>query len=158
MGYYSPVYIGVFYFLAFIPLLCRKHTTRILLAGFLALSVFFAFTHAGNYYIASDAVQDISNKVAEFEYPYKEVWSSKDIPYYIAPPNSIAHVNLIPDINFFTEENILKNNVRYMAFYSTPDETKIKNAISEFCKNAYTYAAYGHTIGFVCEVDQAKIK
>jgi hypothetical protein len=147
MGYYSPLYIGLFYALACLALAHKKYSTILLVAGFIGLSVYFAFTHAANIYIVSDAVHDLSGKVVELGYPYREVWASKDIAYYISP--GVVYHNGIQKLDFFSAENIRKNNVTYIAFYSTPDETAMLNAM-ELCTDPYVYRSYGHTIGFVC--------
>jgi len=156
MGYYAPAYLGIFYIAAVLPIMHRKYMKPVLMGGFLGLSLFFALTHASNLYIVSDSVDALSKNVIDNNYMYKEVWASKDIAYYITPKNETVYLNLIPDINFFTMENLRENNVMYIAFYSTPDENKIIEA-AEFCLDAYTYSSYGHTIGFVCRVDQGKL-
>lgn len=145
MGYYNPIYLGLFYVIALISLFHKKRQS-IILAGFIALSIFSAF-YGNSISISSQAVGELSSSIAAAGYPYKEVWTSKDVAFYITPGNeTVMNCPLELDINFIKD-----NNVKYLAFYSTvPRQDNIKK-IMELCTESSLINVVNNN-GFICEV------
>lgn len=153
MGYYQPQYLALFYLLALIPLLYKKYTKPILLAGFVGLSIYFVF--AGNVIqTGSTAVSELSENVIKNGYSYREVWTSKDVSYYTTPNNeTVEHCTL----DSLDKEFIKQNNITYIAFYSTvPRQTDI-NRVIEYCSERKLLVIHGYTVGFTCKIDIQRI-
>jgi hypothetical protein len=151
MGYYAPAYMGIFYIMTLAALFSRQRN-QILLAGFIGLSIYFAFSHASNQFILSDTVGGISEEIRMLGYNYTQVWASKDIAYYMTPMDRPSYVNHIGSLDMLTPAGLKSNNISYVAFYSTPNEDFINDA-SRSCREPRMFSSYGHVIGFVCQIE-----
>ena len=146
MGYYQPIYLGAFYALAVVAL--AKNRRQMLFAGFIGLSIFFTFS--GNLtQIGSQAVGQLSHDAAE--YPYREVWTSKDVAYYLTPQNeTIRHCYL----GSLDKGFIRENNIEYIAFYSTVPRQADMDAVA--CEKK-PIVVNGYPMGFTCKINQSSV-
>ena len=152
LGYYNPFYIGAFYAISVVALASKK-STGILITGFLALSLVFAFTNSSVIKIGSGAVDDIVEKINTSGYDYREVWSSKDVLFKITPENETLRAC---ELESLTSAYIKDNKIKYVAFYSTVPRQDEIDTLEKFCDGTEVFYR-GYRIGIVCEVNQSKL-
>ena len=130
----------------------KKYTKIVLIAGFAGLSVYFAFA-GGVMQIGDDAIGYLSGEIKSAGYPYKDVWTSKDVSYYLTPLNeTVQNCEVHLDDTF-----IKSNNVTYIAFYSTVPRHADINRTLGYCSKSNLLVLYGYHVGFACKTDMSKI-
>ncbi len=150
MGYYQPIYLALFYTIALILLVHRKRL-QLLVAGFVGLSIFFAFS-GGVMQIGSQAIGQLSHDTSS--YPYKEVWTTKDVSYYITPFNeTVRNCNLW----YIVRDYIKENNIKYVAFYSTVPRQNDIESIFQYCSQGNILVLRGYTMGFSCKLNMSTL-
>lgn len=146
-GYYEPILLVPLYALAVLYAI-PKDRKLLLLGGVIAMTIFI---FVGNNYVStvySNAVGDLSTQVKQNRLNYTDVWSSKDIAFYMTPDNQIVYVCEAS----LSSEFIGEKNVTGLAVYSLPHEDFIK---SLNCTNPYYFSADGHTVGTVCKISKS---
>ncbi len=154
MGYYQPIYLAIFYLAALVALFYKKYSITILIAGFIGMSIFFAFS--GNNIIAIDsrAIGEISKNVIQEGYPYNETWTSKDVSYYLTPQNETVRNCELSSLN---TDSLRDNNIKYLAFYSNVPKLADINKLISYCDESYMVYAENYLVGFACKVNQTKL-
>ncbi len=150
MGFYSPIFVAAFYIIALI-FTVPAHHKYLLIGGFAALSVYSNLPNVTAYSIGSTSVGELSQYVKSGGYPYTEVWTSKDVSFYIAPQDeTVRNCNIynMPEKSFLET-----NNVRYFAFYNIYEHERIKN-LTYLCSDYKFVKVRGYTTGILCKVRQ----
>ncbi len=147
LPYYNPEIVGLFFVLAAVFAFAPQRK-QLLFGASVGLSIFFLIGTNFLVPISSSAVQQLVGSVEERGYPYKELWTERDISLYLAPDNEPSFLQR-PELN---EEFIRGNNVRYIAFYSIYEEGKIIDT-STLCGDEPFFAIVnGRKVGLACEI------
>jgi len=147
LPYYNLSIVAFFFLIAGIFIFMPKNK-QLLLGASIGLSVFFLI--GTNFLIAinSSAVQQLVSSVEERDYPYKELWTTRDISLYLAPAGEPSFLQR-PELS---EKFIRENGVKYVAFYSVYEEEKIIT-ISSLCEDEPFFAVVnGRRVGLACKI------
>lgn len=152
LPYYEPTTIGLFFLLAVAFIFIPKNK-QFLIGSSVGLSIFFLVGTNFLIPINSSAVSQLTHAVQERGYPYKDLWTERDISLYLAPDGEPSFLQR-PDLS---EEFIKDNNVRYIAFYSIYKEHDIIN-VSRLCEDEPFFAVVnGRKVGLTCKIDRNKL-
>ena len=150
LPHYNLSIVAFFFLLAAVFIFLPKNR-QLLLGASIGLSIFFL---AGtNFFIPinSSAASQLTDAVRERGYPYGELWTDRDISLYLAPSGEPSFLQR-PELS---ERFIRDNNVRYIAFYSIYEESKIVE-ISNLCVDEPFFAQVnGRKVGLACALTTA---
>lgn len=147
LPHYTLSTVAFFFVLAAIFIFVPKNK-QLLLGASVGFSIFFLF--GTNFLVTMDssAASQITDAVREREYPYKELWTDRDISLYLAPEGQASFLQR-PEL---TEEFIKEKRVKYIAFYSVYEEDRIIN-ISKLCEDEPFFAVVNRRkVGIACKI------
>ncbi len=152
-GYFDYLMLGTVY-VAALALLIPKRKTMFLMAAFAGLSIYSILSFSTWPYMQSYAVDTLSNKIGEYGIAREDVWSNKDILFYMMPENTYLKIKF-PEL----EPVFIKdNNVKYIAFHSlTKYNSERMVELSKYCSREDVIEFYGHRTGMFCEIDMNKL-
>ena len=140
--------VVAFFFLIAAAFIFVPKNRQLLLGASVGLSIFFLIGTSFFVPMNSSAASQLTEAVRERGYPYKELWTDRDVSLYLAPEGQASFLQR-PEL---TEEFIRVENVKYIAFYSVYEENKIID-ISKLCEDEPFFATVnGRKVGIACKI------
>ncbi len=147
--YHNIWIIAAIYVLSLVFVIPGKVRNHLLLGGVIALGIYLVVGTTFIVTIGSKSVRTLSEEIIERGWPPKEVWTTKDIAYYISPKNETTTNCYLESLD---PQFIKRNNIKYIAFYSTVNRKSDINAILPLCKESRELYINGYLTGFLCEI------
>lgn len=148
---YNLSTVAFFFLIAGVFMFLPKNR-QLLLGASIGLSLFFLTGTSFLVTMNSSAVQQLVGSAEERGYPYRELWTTRDMSLYLAPDHEPSFLQR-PELS---GEFIRDNNVRYIAFYSIYRENDIIN-VSRLCEDEPFFAVVnGRKVGLACKIDMSK--
>ena len=153
LPHYNISVVAFFFLIAGIFIFLPKNK-QVLIGASVGLSVFFLIGTSFLITMNSSAVQQLVNGVEEREYPYKELWTTRDVSLYLATPGESSFLQEAQ----LSEKFITEKGVKYIAFYSVYEEGKII-IISSLCEDEPFFSTVnGRKVGVACKISAAAPK
>ncbi len=147
LPFYEPWIVGIFFLLAVVFALHPKRK-QLLLGASIGLSIFFLIGTSFLVNINSSVVQQMVDETESRGYPYKELWTTRDISMYLSEEGELMFLQRAA----FGEDFVVNNNVEYFAFYSIYRENDIME-MSKLCEDEPFFARVnGRNVGLVCKM------